>query len=86
MKKLLACLLIAALALTSLCGLALAEDEKTTLRVLWWGSQARHDKTMVMIELFEQKNPDIKVEPEFTDWGGYWSKLATQVAGGLTPM
>ncbi len=85
MKKLLACLLIAALALTSLCGLALAEDEKTTLRVLWWGSQARHDKTMAMIELFEQKNPDIKVEPEFTDWGGYWSKLATQVAGGLTP-
>lgn len=85
MKKLLAYLLAAALTLTALCGLALAEDEKTTLRIVWWGSQARHDKTMAMIELFEQKNPDIKVEPEFTDWGGYWSKLATQVAGGLTP-
>jgi len=25
------------------------------------------------------------VEPEFTSWDGYWSKLATQVAGGLMP-
>ena len=25
------------------------------------------------------------MEIEFTDWGGYWSKLATQAAGGMVP-
>lgn len=60
-------------------------DEQATIRVMWWGSQARHDLTVQAINLFMEKNPDIKVEVEFTDWGGYWSKLATQAAGGLVP-
>ena len=56
-----------------------------TLRVTWWGSQTRHDLTMAAIEKFQEKYPWITVEPEFTSWDGYWSKLATQVAGGLLP-
>jgi len=60
-------------------------EEQVTLRVTWWGSQTRHDLTMAAIAKFEEKYPNIKVEPEFTSWDGYWSKLATQVAGGLLP-
>ncbi|MBQ8202471.1 MAG: extracellular solute-binding protein [Clostridia bacterium] len=60
-------------------------EETTTIRVLWWGSQNRHDLTTKAVELFEQKYPNINVEIEFTAWDGYWSKLSTQVAGNLVP-
>jgi multiple sugar transport system substrate-binding protein len=55
------------------------------LRVAWWGSQARHDRTLEAIKLFEEQNPDIKVIPEFTGWDGYWEKLNTQAAGSNLP-
>ena len=84
-KRFLACALVAAMLLCMAGTVSLAGGEQTTLRILWWGSQTRHDLTMTMLDKFMEKYPNIKVEPEFTDWGGYWSKLATQVAGGLTP-
>ena len=83
MKRFLICLMTLTL-LLGMVAIAHAE-EPTTIRVLWWGSQARHDLTMQAVNLFMEKNPNIKVEVEFTDWGGYWSKLATQAAGGLVP-
>ncbi|WP_338786427.1 sugar ABC transporter substrate-binding protein [Metabacillus sp. FJAT-53654] len=57
------------------------DGDKITLRVAWWGSQDRHDKTKKVIKLFEEKNPNIKITPEFTGWDGYWEKLATAAAG-----
>lgn len=84
MKRFLSLLLVAVMVCMAIPALGAAE-EPVTLRVAWWGSQTRHDKTMEAIAKFEEKNPGIKVEAEFTDWSGYWSKLATQVAGGLTP-
>ncbi|MFV0632927.1 ABC transporter substrate-binding protein [Demequina sp.] len=59
--------------------------EQVEIRFSWWGSDARHELTQQVIDLFEEKNPDITVTPDFTDWGGYWDKLATTVAGGDTP-
>ncbi|WP_277208079.1 ABC transporter substrate-binding protein [Isoptericola croceus] len=56
-----------------------------TIRFSWWGSDERHQTTQEIIDLFEEKNPGITVVPDFTDWGGYWDKLATTVAGGDTP-
>lgn len=62
-----------------------ASAQKTTLRVSWWGSQSRHDRTLEVIKLFEQLNPDIDVVPEYTGWDGYWDRLAAQAAGGNLP-
>ncbi|PWM58654.1 MAG: hypothetical protein DBX91_08880 [Subdoligranulum variabile] len=59
--------------------------EKTTLNILWWGSQTRNDQTTKLIEKFEELNPDIDVVADFSDWDGYWTKLPAQVAGGQTP-
>lgn len=59
--------------------------EKTTLRVMWWGSQTRHERTQQVIKLFEEKYPDIDVKPEFASWGGYWDKIDVQIAGGNMP-
>ncbi|MFC0473011.1 ABC transporter substrate-binding protein [Halalkalibacter kiskunsagensis] len=61
------------------------EEGQIELRVAWWGSQTRHDRTLEAIELFEEQNPNIVVTPEFTGWDGYWERLATQAAGQNLP-
>ena len=38
------------------------------LRVAWWGSQDRHDRTIKAIELFQKKYPNIKVGTEGTTY------------------
>jgi multiple sugar transport system substrate-binding protein len=61
------------------------EEGQTEVRIAWWGSQTRHDRTLEVIELFEEKNPDIAISAEFTGWDGYWDRLATQSAGQNLP-
>ncbi|MFB7250075.1 ABC transporter substrate-binding protein [Microbacterium sp. NPDC056234] len=60
-------------------------DEPVTIRMYWWGGDARHQRTQEVIDLFEDKYPNITVEPEFSDWTGYWEKLATSTAGKNSP-
>jgi multiple sugar transport system substrate-binding protein len=60
-------------------------EEKVTLRMSWWGSQSRHDQTQAIIDLYEQENPNVKIEPEFTGFDGYFEKMAAQAAGNNLP-
>lgn len=60
-------------------------DEPVTLRMYWWGGDARHERTQQVIDLFEEEHSNITVEPEFADWSGYWDKLATSTAGKDSP-
>lgn len=62
-----------------------SSSEKVELRVAWWGGQARHDKMNELFDLFEQKNPNIKVLREFTTENQYAEKFTTQGAGGNAP-
>ncbi|TVU62473.1 extracellular solute-binding protein [Paenarthrobacter nitroguajacolicus] len=62
-----------------------ASDGTVTLRFSWWGSDVRHKMTQKLIDAFEAKNPNIKIEGEYGDWSGYWDKLATQVASQDAP-
>src|SRR5262245_1314680 len=55
------------------------------LRVAWWGSQDRHNRTLKAIELFQKKHPHIKVSYEFAGWSDYWTKMTTQAAGRNLP-
>src|SRR5690625_3260025 len=59
-------------------------EEQIELRMAWWGSQERHDQTLKVIELFEEKHPHIKISPEYTG-DGYFDKLGTTIAGGHAP-
>ncbi|SFJ50292.1 multiple sugar transport system substrate-binding protein [Halobacillus dabanensis] len=61
------------------------EDGVTTLRMTWWGSQSRHDQTQEIIKAFEEENPDIKIESEFTGFDGYFEKMAAQASGDNLP-
>lgn len=54
--------------------------EQVTLRMAWWGSQQRHDATQAVIKMYEEQNPNVKIEAEFYDMDGYLNKLNTLVA------
>ncbi|MGC0143667.1 MULTISPECIES: ABC transporter substrate-binding protein [unclassified Pseudactinotalea] len=61
------------------------DAEEVTIRFSWWGSDTRHQMNQDLIDAFQEEYPHIQVQPDYTDWGGYWDKLATQTAGGDTP-
>lgn len=71
------------LSLSALGSSAFAQD--TRLRLLWWGSQPRADRTNKVSELYKTKNPGTSITGEFLGWGDYWPRLATQVAGKNAP-
>lgn len=51
-----------------------------TLRMAWWGSQTRHDRTVQVIELYEKEHPNVTIEYEFFSFDDYFTKLKTLVA------
>ena len=56
-----------------------------TIGISFWGSDSRVRITQQVIDGFEKENPHIHVEEQYSDWSGYWDKLATQIAGGEAP-
>jgi len=60
-------------------------DEPVTLSFTWWGNDVRHGITEELIAAFEAEHDNITIEPQYTDWAGYWDKLATTVAAGDAP-
>jgi len=62
-----------------------APEEVIELRVAWWGSQNRHDRTVQAIKLFEEQHPNIKVTYEFAGWDDYWPLVKTEAGGGNLP-
>ena len=55
------------------------------LRVTWWGGADRARRTRAALEAWGRLNPGMQVEGETVGWGDYWTRLATQVAGGNAP-
>lgn len=60
-------------------------EEEIVIRVAWWGSQARHDATTAVMDLYTQEHPNVKFVTEFSDFSAYWDKMATQAAAGSLP-
>ncbi|MFC4598340.1 ABC transporter substrate-binding protein [Cohnella hongkongensis] len=59
--------------------------EAAKLRIVWWGSQARHDATKQVLDLYSKNHPGITFEPDFSGFDSYWDKLATQSAARNAP-
>lgn len=57
-----------------------APAEDINLRMAWWGSQTRHDITVEVIEMYQDLNPNVKIEYEFYSFDDYFTKLKTLVA------
>lgn len=61
------------------------DDGKVTITFAYWGSDARQKLTEEAIQKFEEKNPTIDVEGDFSNWDSYYEKLATKVAANDAP-
>ena len=64
---------------------AAASNVPVKLRIVWWGSQTRHDATLKALDAYTKKHPNITFEPEFSGFDGYADKLATQAAARNAP-
>jgi multiple sugar transport system substrate-binding protein len=59
-----------------------ATPEPVTMHISWWGSQARHDLTIKVVEMFMAANPYITITYDYATFADYWTLLATKAAGG----
>ncbi len=66
-------------------GGATTSGQAVNMQVAWWGSQNRHDRTIKVLEMFMQENPNVKLTWEFAAFNDYWTRLTTQAAGGNLP-
>jgi len=41
--------------------------EKADIKIIWWGSQTRHEGTIKVIDLYKQKNPNLGITYEFSN-------------------
>ncbi len=64
---------------------AAAEGGPVVLRFSWWGSDVRHQYTQQLIDRYEQANPNVTIEGDFTSFSDYWDRLATATAAGDAP-
>ncbi|MBK8027492.1 MAG: extracellular solute-binding protein [Chloroflexi bacterium] len=60
---------------------ALAQDTQE-MRMVWWGSQSRHDRTIAVVEMYEAAHPEVDIVYEFANFNDYWTLMNTQAAGG----
>lgn len=60
-------------------------SDVSKLRILWWGTQARHDNTIKVLDMYEEKTGDVDFEPEFMGYSGYYEKIATLAAANNMP-
>lgn len=59
--------------------------EPVTLRIAWWGGDTRHSYTQQVIDMYEELNPHVTIEPEYASFDDYWKKLAPQAAANRLP-
>src|SRR5678816_2245801 len=62
-----------------------AAQDQTELQITWWGSQARHDRTIAVINMYMEEHPDVNIVYEFAAFPEYWTLLNTKAAGGQLP-
>lgn len=51
----------------------------------WWGSDPRHKANEAIMESFMDTTEGVTVKGDYSDFSGYWDKLATTTAGGDAP-
>lgn len=62
-----------------------AEKKPYELSVAWWGGEARHKKTLSMIDMYMEKYPEATVVSQYAAYNDYWVKMATQAASNNLP-
>lgn len=76
---------VATLASGSTAWAASNNSKQENITFAWWTTPARTIMTEKAVSLFEKQNPNIHVTMEYSPWSGYWTKMATEAAGGNLP-
>ncbi|TBL70414.1 ABC transporter substrate-binding protein [Paenibacillus thalictri] len=50
------------------------------MKIMWWGTDARHQATLKALDLYTQQNPNVKFTSEYLAWDAFWTKLTTLAA------
>ncbi|MDB5537239.1 MAG: transporter ATP-binding protein [Devosia sp.] len=74
-----------ALLAAAAAGVGPAMSQETRMRLIFWGGQARADRTYGVTDLYTKASPGTTFDGEFLAFADYWPKLATQTAGGNSP-
>ena len=48
-------------------------------------SQEQLTQTLAVLKLYSERHPDVEIIPEFTNFGAFTDKIATETAGGNAP-
>ncbi|MZQ81979.1 extracellular solute-binding protein [Paenibacillus sp. 5J-6] len=59
--------------------------QEVKLRIAWWGGQSRHDYTLKLIAMYQELNPNVKIDTEYAGFDDFWKKLAPQAAANQLP-
>lgn len=59
--------------------------EPVTIRCSWWGGDTRHQAMLDVINLYEEKHPNVTVEGEYQGYDGYYEKMMTTLSSGTAP-
>jgi multiple sugar transport system substrate-binding protein len=58
-----------------------ANPKDVTIRFAWWGSQARIDATLAVIDMYQEKT-GVTIEAEYMPFDSYFTKFNTLAAAG----
>ena len=78
----------AAVGATAACGddgPAGTADDPITITFEWWGDEVRADLTQQAVDLFQEKNPGIKVQTNFSDYAVLWQSLSGRMVSQDLP-
>lgn len=89
MKKMWKKMIAMGLAVSMAAGLAgcqgEAKDDGTAeIRFTWWGGDSRHEATQKIVEAFEEQNPQVTVNMEFSSISGYVEKNSLAILNGTS--
>ena len=48
-----------------------SQKEQTVISLSWWGNDPRTEYTLKAVQIFQELNPDIKVNCNYSEWSGY---------------
>ena len=60
-------------------------QEAVKMRLSWWGSDDRHERTLKLIKLWESRHPGVSMTAQYGGFIGYQDKLSTEFAGRNAP-
>jgi multiple sugar transport system substrate-binding protein len=67
------------------CGAKTEADDPVSVRMAWWGGDARTKAYQEALAAFGRARGDITVATQFSGYDGYFDKINTDIAGGTAP-